>query len=97
MAACMLVGITGSCLWPSTLGVAADHFPRGGASMFGFLAAFGNFGGVFMPWLVGVIADNSNLHWGLGSATLCPLFMIFLLLWMRKQKEEQRAAESTVL
>ena len=97
MAACMLVGITGSCLWPSTLGVAADHFPRGGASMFGFLAAFGNFGGVFMPWLVGVIADNSNLHWGLGSATLCPLFMIFLLLWMRKQEKEQRVAGSAVL
>ena len=97
LAACMLVGITGSCLWPSTLGVAADHFPRGGASMFGFLAAFGNFGGVFMPWLVGVIADNSNLHWGLGSATLCPLFMIFLLLWMRKQEKEQRVAGSAVL
>ncbi|MCX6984959.1 MAG: MFS transporter [Lentisphaerae bacterium] len=97
LAACMLVGITGSCLWPSTLGVVADHFPRGGASMFGFLAALGNFGGVFMPWMVGVIADNSNLRWGLGSATLCPLFMIFLLLWMRKQEKEQRVAGSAVL
>jgi fucose permease len=85
LAACMVVGITGSCLWPSTLGVAADHFPRGGASMFGFLAAFGNLGCVFMPWLVGVIADHSNLRWGLSSATLCPLLMLFLLLWMRKQ------------
>jgi len=25
--ACMAVGVTGSCLWPSTLGVAADRFP----------------------------------------------------------------------
>lgn len=89
LTACMLVGITGSCLWPSTLGVAADHFPRGGASMFGFLATFGNLGCVFMPWLVGVIADHSNLRWGLGLATLCPLFMIFLLLWMRSQEEER--------
>jgi fucose permease len=87
LTACMVVGITGSCLWPSTLGVAADHFPRGGASMFGFLAAFGNLGCVFMPWLIGVIADHSNLRWGLASATLCPLLMIFLLLWMRKQEE----------
>lgn len=87
LTACMLVGITGSCLWPSTLGVAADHFPRGGASMFGFLATFGNLGCVFMPWLVGVIADHSNLRWGLGLATLCPLFMIFLLLWMRSQEK----------
>lgn len=87
LTACMLVGITGSCLWPSTLGVAADHFPRGGASMFGFLATFGNLGCVFMPWLVGFIADHSNLRWGLGLATLCPLSMIFLLLWMRRQEE----------
>ncbi len=89
LTACMLVGITGSCLWPSTLGVAADHFPHGGASMFGFLAAFGNLGCVFMPWLIGVIADHSSLRWGLASATLCPLLMVFLLLWMRKQEEAQ--------
>jgi fucose permease len=92
LTACMVVGITGSCLWPSTLGVAADHFPRGGASMFGFLAAFGNLGCVFMPWLVGVIADHSNLRWGLSSATLCPLFMFFLLLWMRKQEQTSTGA-----
>jgi fucose permease len=86
LTACMVVGITGSCLWPSTLGVVADHFPRGGASMFGFLAAFGNLGCVFMPWLVGVTSDYSNLRWGLSLATLCPLLMISLLLWMRKQE-----------
>jgi hypothetical protein len=32
------------------------------------LGALGNFGGIFMPWLVGVVAD----YWGLASATLCP-------------------------
>lgn len=85
LAACMAVGITGSCLWPSTLGVAADHFPRGGASMFGLLAAGGNLGCVFMPWLVGLIADHSNLRWGLASAAFCPLIMLFLVNWMRKQ------------
>ena len=42
LAASVAVGLTGSCLWPTTLGVAADRFPRGGASMFGLLAAFGN-------------------------------------------------------
>jgi len=39
------VGLAGSCLWPTTLGVASDRFPRGGATMFGLLAAFGNPGG----------------------------------------------------
>lgn len=87
LTACIVVGFTGSCLWPSTLGVVADHFPSGGASMFGFLATFGNLGCVFMPWLVGVIADNFNLRWGIGLATLCPFLMIFLLLWMRTQEK----------
>jgi fucose permease len=88
LAACIAVGFTGSCLWPSTMGLAADHYPCGGASMFGFLAAFGNAGCMFMPWLVGLIADRSDLRWGLASATLCPLLMVGLLLWMRKQPRE---------
>ena len=85
LAACMAVGVTGSTLWPSLLGVAGDRFPHGGASMFGMLAAFGNFGGVFMPWMVGVAADRIGMRVGLSTATLCPLFMAFLLLWMRRR------------
>ena len=84
LAGCMAVGITGSCLWPSTLAVVADHYPRGGASMFGMLSAFGNFGCVFMPWAVGAVADCSTMRWGLSTATLCPLVMIVLLLKLRK-------------
>src|SRR6266852_4087418 len=45
LAASVAVGLAGSCLWPTTLGVAADRFPVGGASMFGLLAAFGKLGG----------------------------------------------------
>jgi fucose permease len=84
VAACILVGFTGSCLWPTTLAVAVDRYPRGGATMFALLGALGNFGGIFMPWLVGVVADHWGLRWGLASATLCPLAMILILLWMRR-------------
>jgi fucose permease len=42
LAASVVVGLAGSCLWPTTLGVAADRFPQGGATMFGLLAALGN-------------------------------------------------------
>jgi hypothetical protein len=45
--ACILVGLTGSCLWPTTLAVAADRYPHGGATMFALLGALGNFGGHF--------------------------------------------------
>jgi fucose permease len=86
VAACVLVGLTGSCLWPTTLAVAADHYPRGGATMFALLGALGNFGGIFMPWLVGLIADHWGLRWGLASATFCPLIMLVTLQWMRQSK-----------
>jgi fucose permease len=84
LAACIAVGFTGSCLWPSTLGVAANHFPRGGASMFGLLAAFGNLGCMFMPWAVGIAADWSSMRIGLTTAAFCPLIMILLTLKLRK-------------
>jgi fucose permease len=82
-AACILVGLTGSCLWPTTLAVAADRYPDGGATMFALLGALGNFGGIFMPWLVGVVADHWGLRWGLATATFCPLLMLFTLQGLR--------------
>ena len=94
LSACMVAGLTGSCLWPSMLGLAGDRFPLGGASMFGLLAAMGNFGGIFMPWMVGAVADASSLRWGLATSTLCPLLMLAALCWMRRQeppRSEKRA------
>jgi fucose permease len=80
LAACVLAGLTGSCLWPTTLAITADRYPNGGATMFGALAAFGNAGGIFMPWVVGIIADVSNLHWGLAISALAPFFMLPIIL-----------------
>ena len=84
LAACIAAGLAGSCLWPSVLGLAGDRFPHGGASMFGLLAALGNFGGIFMPWVVGAVADVSTLRWGLATSILCPLLMIAMLVRMRR-------------
>ncbi|RYD67901.1 MAG: MFS transporter [Verrucomicrobiaceae bacterium] len=86
LTACILAGFTGSCLWPTTLAVTADHYPGGGASMFGLLAALGNAGGIFMPWVVGGIADRSNLHWGLAVSAIAPAVMLPLVIWMRATK-----------
>ncbi len=80
---CILAGFTGSCLWPTMLAVTADRYPAGGASMFGALAALGNAGGIFMPWVVGWVADRSDLHWGIAVSTLAPLLMLPLVLLLR--------------
>jgi fucose permease len=84
VAACILIGLTGSCLWPTTLAIAADRYPHGGATMFALLGALGNFGGIFMPWLVGVVADYCGLRWGLVSAVFCPVIMLWTLQRMRR-------------
>jgi MFS family permease len=66
------------------LAVTADRWPRGGASMFALLAACGNAGGIIMPWLVGWIADRSDLRWGLAVSALAPLLMAPLVLRLRR-------------
>jgi fucose permease len=86
LTAAVLAGFTGSCLWPSTLALAADRYPRGGASMFGLLAAVGNFGGVFMPWGVGLIADASSIGRGLAATALCPLLLLLALRELARPK-----------
>jgi fucose permease len=78
--ACVAAGFTGSCLWPTMLAVTADRYPDGGASMFGALAALGNAGGIFMPWLVGAIADWRDLHWGLAISAIAPAVMLPLVI-----------------
>jgi fucose permease len=80
LTACIVVGFTGSALWPTVLAVCADRYPAGGATMFAALAAMGNAGGILMPWLVGWIGDLANLHWGLAISTLAPLLMLPLVL-----------------
>jgi fucose permease len=89
LGACVAVGLACSCLWPSMLALTADRFPQGGASMFAVLAAFGNSGGIVLPWAVGLVADPLGLRLGLGTATLCPLLLAGILLWMRGKPNDE--------
>ncbi|QYM79195.1 MFS transporter [Horticoccus luteus] len=85
LAACIAAGLTGSCLWPTMLAVTADRYPEGGATMFGALAALGNAGGIVMPWLVGWIADASDLAWGIAISAVAPAAMLPLVLVLRRR------------
>lgn len=64
--ACALCGLGASLLWPGTLVVCAERYPMAGAWMFAILAAAGDIGGAFGPWLTGVIVDASQGS-GLGA------------------------------
>ena len=87
LAACVVAGVTGSCLWPTMLAVTADRYPEGGASMYGALGACGNVGGICMPWIVGAVADWRNLHWGLAVTALAPAIMLPLVLALRMNRD----------
>ncbi len=79
LVACIVAGFTGSCLWPTMLAVTADRFPNGGATAFAALAVCGNAGGIFMPWLVGWVADARDLHVGMSVSAAAPLLLIPLV------------------
>lgn len=55
--ACALCGLGASILWPGTLVACSSRFPTAGAWMFAILAAAGDIGGAFGPWITGVIVD----------------------------------------
>jgi fucose permease len=79
LAACIGVGLAVSCLWPTMLAITAGEFPTGGASMFGFLAACGNTGGLVIAWLIGIVTDRSTLRIGITFAALAPFLLLILL------------------
>lgn len=76
LAACILTGFACSILWPTCLAITADHFPRGGASMFGLLAAMGNFGCLALPWMIGLVADRNGLRIGLLAGSIAPALLL---------------------
>lgn len=55
--ACVFTGLSVSMLWPGTLIVAADRFPKAGIFIFAIMAAGGDLGASVGPQLVGIIAD----------------------------------------
>lgn len=58
LVACALTGICTSMLWPGSLVVAQEYFPKAGVFIFAIMAAGGDSGGSLGPQLVGVITDT---------------------------------------
>lgn len=54
-----LCGISVALLWPGTLVIASEKFPKAGARMFALMAAAGDIGCSLGPWILSLTADNS--------------------------------------
>lgn len=91
LAACIGVGLAVSCLWPTMLAIVAGEFPTGGASMFGFLAACGNSGGIVIAWLVGIVTDHSSLRIGIAFAAVAPLLLLAMVVILAKHAKLQKS------
>lgn len=59
--ACALCGLSASLLWPGTLIISSEQFPLAGAWMFAILAAAGDIGAAFGPWLTGEVVNQMLL------------------------------------
>ncbi len=57
MVAIFLSGLAVALTWPGTLVIAAEKFPLAGSWMFAILAAGGDIGCSFGPWLAGKVMD----------------------------------------
>jgi fucose permease len=89
LAACTLVGLGCSVLWPTNLGIAADRMPHGGATLFAFMAASGSLGNAVAPWIEGIVADRSNLTAAILVGAAFPLALA-LVVWFI-QRDDDRA------
>lgn len=59
LAACALTGLCTSMLWPGSLVVASERFPKGGVMIYALMAAGGDFGASVVPWLIGFVTDTA--------------------------------------
>lgn len=84
LTACVFVGISCSVMWPTQLGVTADRFPQGGATMFGLMAAAGNLGNMTAPWVEGIIAERWDLRTALLVASISPFVFGMLAIAVRR-------------
>jgi len=87
LAACILCGLGVSLLWPGSIVLAQNHFPRASAALFALLAASGDTGAAFGPYVVSLVSDwqtsignNRALQTGLLSASLFPILMLLILI-----------------
>ena len=66
--ACAMTGFCTALLWPGTLVVASERYPKGGVFIYALMAAGGDLGASVVPQLLGIVTDTV-----IGSTALLPL------------------------
>ncbi len=85
LAGCAICGFAAGIMWPGTICVSSQKFPKGGTAMFAFLALAGDLGAAVSPSMVGSLAEmaGGNLKTGLLAATIFPVLLVCGLLILK--------------
>jgi len=85
LAGCALCGFAVGIMWPGSICISSQKFPRGGTAMFAFLALAGDLGAAVSPTMVGSISEmaGGNLKTGLLVATIFPIILVCGLLILK--------------
>ena len=85
---CALCGLAVGIMWPGSISISSQNFPKGGTAMFAFLALAGDLGATVSPAMVGSLAEmaGGNLKAGLLVATLFPILLVIGLIILNKVK-----------
>ena len=85
LAGCALCGFAVGIMWPGSICISSQKFPRGGTEMFAFLALAGDLGAALSPTMVGSLSElaGGNLKTGLLAATIFPVLLVCGLLVLK--------------
>lgn len=80
MTAVILIGFSYSAIYPTTLGMVGDRFPRFAGTVFGVLFSLALIGGMMFPWLAGHMAASLGFRAGLALPLLSAATLTVLVL-----------------
>lgn len=90
---CALCGLAVGIMWPGSISISSQRCPRGGTTMFAFLALAGDLGATVSPAMVGSLSElaGGNLKTGLLVAAAFPVVLVLALLILKKRVDETAA------
>ena len=88
LAGCALCGLAVGIMWPGSISISSQKYPRGGTAMFAFLALAGDLGAMAGPAMVGSLSEmaGGNLKTGLLVAVIFPVILVMDLIVVYKTK-----------
>ncbi|MCQ2506120.1 MAG: MFS transporter [Lachnospiraceae bacterium] len=88
---CILCGASVGIMWPGTISISSQRFPKGGTAMFALLAMAGDLGGTLGPGIVGSVSQSfgDNLQKGVLAGCIFPLVLIISVIIFSKKASDK--------